>query len=126
MNGCHSDGTTKNEPITMMASTTPTLMATITPLTRDDSRMPITRSVVAASDTRMAGTLTSAVTVEPSARVMTVPGAATNRAGSGIPMSWNSDTTYADQPTATVAAPSAYSRTRSQPIIHATSSPSVA
>ena len=33
---------------------------------------------------------------------------------------------YPDQPAATVAVPSAYSRIRSQPIIQATSSPSVA
>ena len=36
------------------------------------------------------------------------------------------DTKYPDQPTATVATLSAYSRIRSQPMIHATSSPTVA
>ena len=35
-------------------------------------------------------------------------------------------TRWPDQPTATVAAPSAYSRIRSQPMIHAKNSPSVA
>ena len=56
-----------------------------------------------------------------------VPGAAANAAGKSIPTkSWRKLLRCPDQPTATVAAPSAYSRIKSQPMIHATNSPSVA
>ena len=54
------------------------------------------------------------------------PGAAVRAGGRAIPKPCRKLTTYPDQPAATVAVPSAYSRIRSQPIIQATSSPSVA
>ncbi len=73
-----------------------------------------------------AGRLNTAVVVAPLASVITVPGAALSAAGKVIPMSCRKLTTYPDHPTATVAAPSAYSRMRSQPMIQATNSPSVA
>ena len=41
-------------------------------------------------------------------------------------MSRRNDTTYPDQPIETVTAPKAYSKTKSQPMIQAKSSPSVA
>ena len=47
-------------------------------------------------------------------------------AGSAMPKSLSRLTKYPDQPTPTVAAPTAYSSTRSQPMIQATSSPIVA
>ena len=47
-------------------------------------------------------------------------------AGSLMPKSPSSDTKWPDQPTPTVAAPAAYSSTRSQPMIQATISPMVA
>ena len=55
-------------PTPMMSSTTDTLTATMTALTRADSWMPTTSSTVAASAIRMAGRLTIAVAVEPSGR----------------------------------------------------------
>src|SRR5258708_35802882 len=56
----------------------------------------------------------------------TVPGVAISVGASGIPSFWISNTTFALQPDATVAAPKAYSRIRSHPMIHAKISPSVA
>ena len=55
-----------------------------------------------------------------------LPGAALSAAGNWMPNSLSSAFRFPDQPTATVAAPSAYSRMRSQPMIHAMNSPSVA
>src|SRR5438105_12350827 len=55
-----------------------------------------------------------------------VPRAAEMAQGKLMPTSCRNDTTYPDQPIATVTAPSAYSSTRSHPIIQAISSPSVA
>jgi hypothetical protein len=58
---------------------------------------------------------------------MIVHGAAATDAGMSKPRkSWQKLATCPDQPTATVAAPSAYSRMRSQPMIQATNSPRVA
>ena len=56
----------------------------------------------------------------------TVPGVVVNCGGIVIPRSANSPTKYPLHPEATVAAPNAYSSTRSHPMIHATNSPSVA
>jgi len=57
---------------------------------------------------------------------MMAPGAALIAAGIDHPSWCSSVTRLPDHPTATVAAPSAYSRIRSQPMIQATNSPSVA
>src|SRR5271170_1465938 len=56
----------------------------------------------------------------------TVPGVVVSCGGIFIPKSASSPTKYPLQPEATVAAPNAYSSTRSHPMIHATNSPSVA
>src|SRR5688500_20088430 len=116
---------TNAAPATITSTTTATLTTTMTPLTVADSRTPRTRSAVTSSAMITAGRLKMAVTVLPSAAASTVPGAALTMAGNGRPASFSRLTKYADHPTATVAAPSAYSSTRSHPMIHATNSPSV-
>ena len=58
--------------------------------------------------------------------VQNAKGALASAPGTSIPTSLRKLTNVADQPTPTVAAPMAYSRIRSQPMIHATTSPSVA
>ncbi len=91
---------------------------------------------------RSAGTLANAWTCadDPSASVTATlfqtnewveawksQGALSHRGSRGMP-NWflNKAARYFDQPTATADDPIAYSSTRSQPMIHATSSPSVA
>jgi hypothetical protein len=103
-----------------------TLMTTTAALTVADSLTPRTSNAVTATVTSTAGKLKIAVTDEPSASATTVPGAALIAAGSEIPKSRKRLATLPDHPTATVAAPSAYSRIKSQPMIHAMNSPSVA
>ncbi|MNY41835.1 hypothetical protein D3C86_1766780 [compost metagenome] len=56
----------------------------------------------------------------------TAPGAAVSATGSRIPNPATSDWKYPDHPTDTADVASPYSSSRSQPIIHATISPSVA
>src|SRR6187455_1598214 len=114
------------EPAAITSNTTATLMMTITALTFADSWMPTTSKAVTSTVMSTAGRLKTAVTADPSASVMTDPGAALNAAGNWMPTSCRKLITYPDHPTATVAAPSAYSRMRSQPMIQATNSPRVA
>src|SRR5215211_2356033 len=116
----------KTAPATITSSTTVTLITTTTLLTLADSLTPTTSSAVTSAVMITAGRLNTAVTVAPSAMATAVPGAALSVAGNCRPIWCSSVTRLPDQPTATVAAPSAYSRMRSQPMIHATNSPSVA
>ncbi len=85
-------------------------------LTVVDSRMP----PISSSD--------STATMPAAGRFATPPwlGAASSQCGRSSPQPCSRDATYCDQDTATVAAPTAYSSTRSQPMIHATNSPRVA
>src|SRR5256886_5595099 len=106
--------------------TTAPLMNTITLLTLADSLMPMTSKVVTMAMMMAAGRLKTAVTCVPSWQATSVPRAAEMAQGKLMPTSCRNDTTYPDQPIATVTAPSAYSSTRSHPIIQAISSPSVA
>ena len=125
-NGVQFDGMmNQTAPITI-AITTPTLIATMIVLIDADSRMPTTSSAVTAITSRIAGRLTIAVTGSPPGTATSVPGAALSAAGNGIPRSRNRLVRCPDQPTETVAALSAYSSTRSHPMIQAISSPSVA
>src|SRR5262245_45373718 len=126
MKGCQFAGTTACAAATMKRMTTATLISTMMSLTLADSLMPITSSVVTTATTITAGRLKRAVTDVPSAHVISVPLAPDSAHGTLMPMSRRNETTYPDQPIATVTAPSAYSRIRSQPMIHATSSPRVA
>src|SRR6266571_181203 len=104
MNGCQLAGFTACAANAMNSTTTASLMKTITLLVVADSLMPMTSSVV----TR------AMITTADSAH------------GTSRPISCRNDTTYPDQPIATVTAPSAYSRTKSHPMIQAMISPSVA
>src|SRR5207237_3278559 len=114
------------------------LRITIRLLTLADSLMPITRIVDIRTTMKTAGRLSNApVKLSPAC-----PHPATAcctctpvhhcvgdaaRCGGIVMPSWpRSDTRWPDQPTPTVAAPAAYSSTRSQPMIQATSSPIVA
>src|SRR2546426_5039759 len=150
MKGCQLAGFTACAAPMMKSSTTATFTNTMTLLTLADSLMPMTSSVVMMAMMMMAGRLNTAVTcgrvlgsmpradtVCNSASVTAfqpwsgmwmscVPRAAERAAGTSRPISCRNDTTYPDQPMATVTAPSAYSSTKSQPMIHANSSPSVA
>src|SRR5256886_4454265 len=122
----------------MNSSTTATFTNTMMLLTLADSLMPMTSSVVMMAMMMMAGRLNTAVTcgrvfgsipradtVCSSASVTAfqpcsgmwiscVPRAAERAAGTSKPTSCRNDTTYPDQPMATVTAPSAYSSTRSR------------
>src|SRR6266699_3744280 len=120
MNGCQLAGFTACAANTMNSTTTASLMKTMTLLVVADSLMPMTSSVVTRA------MMITAVTLVPSAHLTTVPRAADSAHGTSSPMSCRNDTTYPDQPMATVTAPRAYSRTRSHPMIHAKISPSVA
>src|SRR6266699_3745134 len=104
MNGCQLAGLMAWAAPTMNRRTTATFTNTITLLTLADSLIPMTSSVVMIAMMMTAGRLKTAVTLDPSA----------------------SETTYPDHPIATVTAPSAYSSTRSQPMIQANTSPRVA
>ena len=126
MNGCQLAVFTYAAPPTMTMITTATLTKTIAVLTVADSLMPMMMRIVTSTVMITAGRLKTAVT-GPAAVATTVPGAPAKRAGKSTPTkSWRKLVRFPDQPTATVAAPSAYSRIRSQPITHATNSPSVA
>src|SRR2546422_5298629 len=126
MNGCQLAGFTYAAPPTMTISTTASLTRTIAELTLADSLMPITMRIVTAMVMSTAGMLMMASGLQP-AMLMNQQGAAANAGGMSMPAkSCRKLERCPDQPTATVAAPSAYSRIRSQPMIHAMNSPSVA
>src|SRR5882672_5168796 len=108
-------------------NTTATLSATIAELKRALSWMPLTSTAVTSKTISTAGRLITA----PDATKC--PVVASNSIGgpmsAGAKCQSNVAITcwkYEDQLLATVAAPTAYSSTRSQPMIHANSSPSVA
>jgi len=106
---------------TMNSNTTATFTNTMTLLKFADSLMPITSSVVTRPMMITAGRLKIAVAVVPSAQCTMTPRAAERAHGTLMPTSCRNDTTYPDQPIATVTAPSAYSSTRSHPMIQAIS-----
>src|SRR5918996_2948112 len=103
----------------MTISTTATFTITIAVLTLADSLMPITMSTVTAMVMNTAGRLITASGLQPEA-LTSVHGADATDAGMSMPAkSWKKLTRCPDHPTATVAAPSAYSRMRSHPMTHA-------
>ncbi len=115
-----------------------TFTMTMMLLSLDDSLIPITSTVEISATIKTAGTLTSApVRLSPewahparpeatSLAVHQAVGEFVSVAGR-VMLKWeSSDTKCPDHPTATVEAPAAYSSTRSQPMIQATSSPIVA
>src|SRR5205823_1290890 len=126
MNGCQLAVLTYAAPPRITISTTATLTITIAVLTFADSLMPMTISTVTAKVMITAGRLMIASGLHP-AMLMTVQGAAASDGGKLMPMkSRRKLVRWPDQPTATVAAPRAYSRIRSHPITQAMNSPRVA
>src|SRR5204863_9227000 len=115
-----------------------TLRMTMKLLTVADSLMPMTRIVDMRMTMNTAGRLihapvkTSPALVQPTTAAVTFAcvhhcvGEPASCAGSVMLKLLSSDTKWPDQPTPTVAAPAAYSSTRSQPMIQATISPIVA
>ena len=115
-----------------------TLSTTIRLLKLADSLMPITSTIVISTDTRIAGRLMNEPVAfhptwaHPATAACTLGavhswyGACASAAGMWMPKMSSRLARWPDQPTATVAAPIAYSSTRSHPMIHATSSPIVA
>src|SRR3954453_12702722 len=125
-NGCQLSARTNQIPPAITTAITPTLTATMIVFVVVDSRTPTSNSSVTAHVISTAGRLKTAVTEPPFASITCVPGAALTAAGNCSPSCPRRLDRCPDQLTATVAAPSAYSSTRSHPIIQATSSPSVA
>src|SRR2546427_12796116 len=126
MKGCQFAVLMYAAPPRITIITTPTLTITIAELTFADSLTPITIKTVTASVINTAGRLKIASGLHPGA-LMRVHGAAASDFGIVTPTkSWRNAVKWPDQPTATVAAPSAYSRIKSQPMIQAMNSPSVA
>src|SRR2546422_9648752 len=115
-----------------------TLRITMMLLTLADSLMPITRIVDIRTTMKTAGRLSHApVKLSPLCahpatacctwrRVHHCVGDAARCGEIVMPKLLSSETKWPDQPTPTVAAPAAYSRTKSQPMIQATISPMVA
>jgi hypothetical protein len=102
----------KPMPAMMTKKTTNSLTATRTRLTRIDSLMPMLTSVVSTMTSRNAN------------RSKCEPYDSAD--GKVMPRCCRNTPKYADQPCATTLAPSSISSSRSQPMIHATNSPSVA
>ena len=101
-------------------------MATITALNHALSLVPRINSNDINTTITTAGRLATPWIRDPSARISASNGESANCRGNAQP-SWSQNfTKYADQLTATVAAPMAYSMTRSQPMIQASNSPMVA
>ena len=115
-----------------------TFRITMKLLTLADSLMPITRIVDISTTMNTAGKLSHAPVKFRPARPQPATACSTCRAvhhcvgeaarwgGITMPNWLSSDTRWPDQPTPTVAAPAAYSSTRSQPMIQAMNSPIVA
>src|SRR5215207_9455637 len=122
----------------MNRKTTVSLMTTTTLLKPADSEIPPMSRIVMSATMIIAGTLSTAPVLDhPSVNsrhtlrpapggAVWVYGAEVYCGGMLMPTSLRNDTTYPDQPTATVEAANRYSRIRSQPMIQAKSSPSVA
>src|SRR6266513_4689510 len=125
-------------PTAMIKRMIVTLRITIRLLTLADSLMPITRMVDITTTMNTAGRLTHApVKLSPRCKhpatacctctpVHHCVGEAARCAGIVMPKLLSSETKWPDQPTPTVAAPAAYSSTRSHPMIQAMNSPIVA
>src|SRR5262245_5933133 len=122
----------------MNRNTTVSLMMTMTSLNPADSEIPMMSRMVIRATMIIAGTLSTApVLDQPSVNSRQtlspasggaewVYGAEVYCAGMLMPTSLRNETTYPDQPTATVEAAKRYSRIRSHPMIQASSSPNVA
>ena len=110
----------------MTTPTTNSLNPTMMLLIRVDSLVPNISSAVRMMTIKTAGRLQIAVASVPSASFTAWPVASAHWGGMWMPKLPSRLTKYPDQPTATVDAPMAYSRIRSQPMIQAKISPTVA
>ncbi len=138
MKGCQLRLCTYRNPTITKTTRTPVLTMTMKLLNPADSRIPSTRIVVMARTMNTAGRLTIApvacqpATLHPATACATCVaeqnrnGGPASTSGTWTPRRSRKLTNVADQPTPTVAAPMAYSRIRSHPMIQATNSPSVA
>src|SRR2546428_11304369 len=125
-------------PTATMSRMIVTLRMTMKLLTVADSLMPMTSTVDIRMTMKTAGRLIHAPVnispafVQPAIAAWTLAvvhhcvGEAASCAGNDIPKLLSREAKWPDQPTPTVAAPAAYSRTKSQPMIQATISPMVA
>src|SRR5947199_10517304 len=138
MNGFQLPGFTYWRPNTITASTIVTFVITMTLLTVADCLMPTTSTYDISATMKMAGRLRYApvanhpACVHPATLAANSPcvqksnGAWVSLAGTWMPRKSSRLRKCPDHPTPTVAAPIAYSSTRSQPMIQATTSPMVA
>src|SRR5213593_1455890 len=138
MKGVQLARLTCDTPTSTTNRTIATLRITMRLLTRADSLIPITSTADISPTIPTAGRLMMApVKFSPGwahpttcaatcVAVHNCVGGAVRLAGMWTPNSPSRDTKWPDQPTPTVAAPAAYSSTRSQPMIQAISSPMVA
>src|SRR5882724_219125 len=125
-NGVKLEGWMNLHPMTMKTTMTETFRKTMTALTVEDSWVPLTKSNEISTTTNTAGRLMKPWMVVPSVRRTCCHGEAKRAGGRLMPKLCNKATRVADQPMETVAAPTAYSSTRSQPMIQASNSPMVA
>ena len=111
---------------------TPNFTATIKALTQADSLVPITRSQVMRPTMANAGRLKTMGIGPRCGAEARSPGSCsaarrsvTSHRGMVTPKPLSNESKYPAQPMATATLPTAYSRIRSQPMIHAMSSPRV-
>src|SRR5690348_956431 len=114
------------KPIITNTITIDTFNITITPFTHADSLVPLMSIKDITTTMNTAGRLKKPWMISPLAAVTESKGVIINSGGSATPNDLNNSPKYPAQLDATVAAPTAYSKTRSQPIIHAINSPIVA
>src|SRR6185295_8523789 len=122
MYGVWFAGLMKPQPMTITISTMVTLVTTMIVLTNADSCVPRMSSIDSSARITIAGMFMTPVT--PAAEVSN--GEWLHWYGTLVPKNSSTLLKYSLHAIATVAAPTAYSRIRSQPMIHATSSPIVA
>ncbi len=113
----------KPQPIAITRRTIDTFTTTISPLMKADSFVPRMSSAVSSARMRIAGRFMIPCTPVPA---IVSKGEWLHSYGIGGPNHATTRLAYSLHAMATVAAPTAYSSTRSQPMIHATSSPIVA
>src|SRR2546430_219793 len=129
----HSAGLMYLSPTMRNSAMIPTLMATITVLTRADSLVPMTSSQVMIPTIASAGRVntmgigpTCGAAASSAGSPRAVRRSATSQRGMSTPRPRSSESKDPAQPMATAMLPTPSSRTRSHPMIHATSSPRVA
>src|SRR4051812_44232829 len=115
-----------DHPTAMNTNTTPTFKLTIMALISAEPFVPRMMILVTSTTIKAAGRLMMPRTTSPFAALEVSNGDRMSCGGRYKPNQERNLVKYCDQLIATVAAPTAYSSIRSQPIIHAKSSPMVA